>query len=134
MKPPTVESMARILAALHGSAFTIHRNGEQQTVASDHGFGRWGHSPGQYADKHWQRYRGAAEYVMRLLTVDDANERTCEVIGKLKSLQDDQYREPSERPTAEQVADLADDVIVELRLLLREMSALKANVPTVSEG
>lgn len=52
-------------------------------------------------------------------------DRSIAVIGKLKALEDDQYNEPSERFTPEQIAEIADDAKIEIRLLIQELAALK---------
>ena len=54
------ELIAREIAMWHGSAIT----GPTRTVASDKGYGNWGHSPEKYADNHWREYIGAAEAML----------------------------------------------------------------------
>lgn len=53
------------------------------------------------------------------------SDRTTGIIGKLKELEDDQYREPDDRFTPEQIADIADSAKIEIRLLLREVQELR---------
>mgnify|MGYP001604966690 CR=1 FL=1 len=43
------------------------REGQMQTVASRAGYGRWGHSPAQYAEKRWREYLPAAEFALAAL-------------------------------------------------------------------
>ncbi len=54
------EIIAREIAMWHGS----HITGPTRTIASDRGFGNWGHSPEKYADRHWREYIGAAEAML----------------------------------------------------------------------
>jgi len=58
--PWTVEGLARNIAFWHGQRIT--RGNE--TVAAQHGYGSWGHSPKKYADNHWREYTSAAEAVL----------------------------------------------------------------------
>jgi hypothetical protein len=53
---------------------------------------------------------------MGILMSDKSSERTRDVIAKLKELQDDQYREPEQRCTVEQIADIAEDAIIAIRM------------------
>ena len=60
-----IERVARALAMWHGSAYSYQdREGQMQTVASSLAGHRWAHATDEYADKKWQQYRGAAEYVL----------------------------------------------------------------------
>ncbi len=48
-----IEKMARVLAETEGSAMLFHRDGEMHTLASYKGFGKWGHSATDFAEKYW---------------------------------------------------------------------------------
>lgn len=54
------EIIAREIAFWHGG----HITGPTRTIASDHGYGSWGHSPERYAERHWREYIGAAEQML----------------------------------------------------------------------
>jgi hypothetical protein len=62
------EIIAREIAMWHGSAIT----GVTRTVASDAGYGNWGHSPDRYADGRWREYIGAAEAMLARINRVDA--------------------------------------------------------------
>ena len=63
-----VERLAKVIASQHGATMTYKPPGEMMhTVASQAGFGHWGHSPGEYAEKRWQQYRHAAWAVLEIL-------------------------------------------------------------------
>ena len=64
----TDEELARMIAVWHGSRMVgSDRESQMQTVASRHGFGRWGHSPGVYAQRKWEEYQNAASAVREAL-------------------------------------------------------------------
>lgn len=47
-----IEAVARSLAAVRGSAIIGRVHGETVTIASQHGYGLWAHSPEKYANNH----------------------------------------------------------------------------------
>lgn len=62
------EGLARLIARMHGSAMTYKPPGElMQTVASQKGFGHWGHSADDYAEAHWRQYVQAARAAVQFL-------------------------------------------------------------------
>ena len=65
-----IERVARALAMWHGSAMSHRAGGEMQTVASSFAGHRWAHATDEYADKKWQQYRGAAEYVLNAVKAE----------------------------------------------------------------
>lgn len=62
---PPVEYYARAMALWHGQKMVAVIKGENQTVASLRGFGRWDDSSERYADKHWEEYKSCGEWIMR---------------------------------------------------------------------
>lgn len=57
-----IERVAKAIAHGHGAKMVYQdREGQMQTVASMAGFGRWGRSASEYAEKHWEQYKLAAE-------------------------------------------------------------------------
>ncbi len=66
---PSVEWYARELATWYGSAFS-HSDpdeGFMHTVASAAGYGRFAGASSKYAEKHWMKFRGAANFVIERL-------------------------------------------------------------------
>lgn len=59
------EIIAREIAMWHGS----HITGPTRTIASDRGYGSWGHSPDKYADRHWREYIQAAEAMLERINM-----------------------------------------------------------------
>lgn len=77
--PENIRKIAHDLAMWHGSKITLHRDGENLTVAAQHGYGSWGHSPTRYADNHWRAYTAAAEYVAEAILAErERCARVCE--------------------------------------------------------
>ena len=52
------------------------------------------------------------------------NDRFAAIVGKLKELADDQYREPSGRFSVDDLSEIADDAIAELGLAQRQYADL----------
>lgn len=70
---PSVQEIATELATWYGSAYS-HQDPHDRlmhTVASAAGYGRFHDAPAKYAAKHWDKFRGAAEYVIRALYAKD---------------------------------------------------------------
>lgn len=49
------------------------------TVASAAGYGRFAGASSKYAEKHWRKFRGAAEYVIGIM---DAKDQEIEVLRR----------------------------------------------------
>ena len=60
-----IEAMARKIALWHGQKMIYRNRDGMQTVASSRGFGNWGWSPEDYADRHWHEYTSAAEQILK---------------------------------------------------------------------
>ena len=60
-----IERMARKIALWHGQKMIYRNRDGMQTVASSRGFGNWGWSASDYADRHWHEYTAAAEQILK---------------------------------------------------------------------